>query len=248
MNQPGAMSPMRPAAWTDEIHEAAKQHTAQCYPAEAVGLVEDGAYVPLENKSETPTQDVCLGDDDLLRAAAAEVFFHSHPDGVGSPSESDMIYQAQLGIPCVVMVWPLYDCFWWGDMLERAPIIGRGFRHGVHDCYSLVRDWYAEKMDVKLVDQPRSWNWWSKENGQDHYRANFEKAGFRQIDPREATEVGDGLLMAFNYSVPMHGAIVIERDLILHHPAGIKPVDPTRISCLVPRTRYMRHVVMALRR
>ena len=54
--------------------------------------------------------------------------------------------------------------------------------------------------------------------------------------------------MAFNYQVPMHGAVVWDRDLILHHPAGMKPVDPTRLSVLAPRTRFIRHVALALRR
>ena len=59
-----------------------------------------------------------------------------------------MRYQQQLGIPFVVMCWPLYDVFWWGDKLPRAPLIGRGFRHGIHDCYSLIRDYYGDTVPV----------------------------------------------------------------------------------------------------
>lgn len=247
MNQPGAMSPTRPSAWTDAIHQAAKQHTGDAYPHEAVGIAERGEYVRLENRSAEPGKDVALSDEDLMRVASADVFFHSHPDGLGCPSESDMRYQAQLGIPFVVMCWPLYDVFWWGDELAMAPLLGRGFRHGVHDCYSLVRDYYRSERRILLPDQARSWDWWSKASGQDHYRAHFEEAGFHKIDVRDATQPGDGLLMSFAYAVPMHGAVVMDRDLIMHHPAGVKAVDPTRLSCLVPRTRYLRHVTMALR-
>jgi proteasome lid subunit RPN8/RPN11 len=242
------MSPQRPAAWTDAAHEAAKQHTADAYPQEAVGIVEGGQYVRLDNRSTDPTKDVALSDEDLLRVAKAEVFFHSHPDGVGSPSASDMRYQMQLAIPFVVMCWPLYDVFWWGDQLTPAPLIGRGFRHGVHDCYSLLRDYYVEKFGVRLIDEPRDWNWWDDKQGLDLYRQHFDAAGFRVIDKREATQVGDGLLMSFNYRVPMHGAVVWDNDLILHHPAGMKPVDPTRLSVVAPRSRFIRHVALALRR
>jgi proteasome lid subunit RPN8/RPN11 len=242
------MSPQRPAAWTDAVHAAAKQHCADAYPQEAVGIVEGGQYVRLDNRSTEPTKDVALSDDDLLRVAKAEVFFHSHPDGVGSPSASDMRYQMQLAIPFVVMCWPLYDVFWWGDQLTPAPLIGRGFRHGVHDCYSLLRDYYVEKFGVRLIDEPRDWNWWDDKQGLDLYRQHFDAAGFRVIDKREATQVGDGLLMAFNYRVPMHGAVVWDNDLILHHPAGLKAVDPTRLSVVAPRSRFIRHVALALRR
>jgi proteasome lid subunit RPN8/RPN11 len=241
--------PERPAAWTDAVHEAAKLHTAQCYPQEAVGIVEGGDYVPLENHSTEPTKDVVLDDAALLRVAQAEVFFHSHPDGMGCPSESDMAYQMQLGIPFVVMVWPLWDVFWWGDMLKPAPLLGRGFRHGVHDCYSLLRDYYATVRNEPLIDQPRDWNWWDPRFGKglDLYRDYFDKAGFRKIPVAEATQPGDGLMMSFNYKVPMHGMVVWDRDMLLHHPAGMRPVDPTRLSVLVPRSRFLRHASFALR-
>jgi cell wall-associated NlpC family hydrolase len=159
-----------------------------------------------------------------------------------------MRYQMQLAIPFVVMCWPLYDVFWWGDQLAPSPLIGRGFRHGVHDCYSLLRDYYVEKFGVRLIDEPRDWNWWDDKQGLDLYRQHFDAAGFRVIDKREATQVGDGLLMSFNYRVPMHGAVVWDNDLILHHPAGMKPVDPTRLSVVAPRSRFIRHVALALRR
>src|SRR6476661_4121625 len=107
------------------------------------------------------------------------------------------------------MVWPLYDVFWFGDQLTPAPLIGRGFRHGVHDCYSLLRDYYRSERNDPIIDQPRDWNWWDARrpggngNRLDLYRDYFDKAGFRKIPVNEAIEPGDGLMMAFNYAVPM---------------------------------------------
>jgi proteasome lid subunit RPN8/RPN11 len=245
------LSPARPNAWTPEIHEAAKAHTAECYPAEAVGFVDQhGEYVRLRNESADPSKDVVLSDENVLRVAAeARVFFHSHPDGLGCPSESDMTYQQQLAIPFVVMVWPLYDVFWWGDQLKPAPLLGRGFRHGVHDCYSLLRDYYATVRGEPLIDQPRDWNWWDSRNPnpRDLYRDYFDKAGFVKIPVNEATKPGDGLMLSFNYRVPMHGMVVWDNDMLLHHPAGMRAVDPTRLSVLVPRSRFLRHASFALR-
>ena len=34
------------------------------------------------------------------------------------------------------------DPIMWGDQLPIAPLIGREFRHGTSDCYTLVRDAY----------------------------------------------------------------------------------------------------------
>jgi cell wall-associated NlpC family hydrolase len=239
------LSPTFPAAWTRAIAEAAYAHAMAVFPQEAAGFVEGDAFVPLDNVSKTPEADVYLSDADLLRVAGAQLFFHSHPDAIGCPSEQDMIYQQQLGIPFVVMALPLYDLFCFGDGLVRAPLIGRGFRHGVHDCYSLIRDWYTERGITKLWDQPRGWEWWSKK--QNLYVENFAAAGFDQIAQSEATRTGDVVLFSFNYGVPMHGGLVIDKDLILHHASGIRPVDPTRLSTMVPRLRMIRHATMALR-
>jgi proteasome lid subunit RPN8/RPN11 len=240
------LSPVFPATWTHAIAEAAYTHAVEVYPQEAAGIVEHGAYVRLDNRSATPGEDVKLSDDELIRVAQADVFFHSHPDALGVPSEHDMVYQKQLGIPFVVMCLPTYDCFAWGDTLERAPIIGRGFRHGVHDCYSLVRDWYREAGIVDLDEWPRGWEWWTR--GQNLYRDNFEATGFTPIAVSEATQPGDGLLFAFNFKVPMHAAIVVDKDLLIHHASGVRAVDATRLSTLVPRARLVRHAVMAVRR
>jgi proteasome lid subunit RPN8/RPN11 len=240
------MSPAFPEAWTHAVAEAAYSHAVEVYPREAAGVVEVGAYQRLDNVSRTPEQDVLLSDADLVRVGAAELFFHSHPDGLGCPSEHDMIYQQQLGIPFVVMVLPHYDVFCFGDMLARAPLIGRGFRHGVHDCYAVMRDWFAEAGMTGFPDQPRGWEWWTKQGGKNLYMA-FEEHGFERIDLSEPPKRGDVALFKFRFEVPMHGAVVIDRDLLLQHVSGINAVDATRLSSLVPRARLARHITMALR-
>ena len=239
------MGPTMPHAWTDEIDAAARAHAVELFPKEAAGIVINGQFEPLENLSETDEDDVLLSEADLLRVAEAQVFFHSHPNGLGSPSAHDMTYQQQLGIPFVILALPDADMFAFGDQLAPAPLIGRGFRHGVQDCYGLMRDWWRQR-GVDLPDYPRDWSWWLK--GQNLYQENFEAAGFQRIDPALAHQEGDVLLFNFNHKVPMHGGLVMPGGLMLHHAAGIKAVDPTRLSAMVPRIRYQPHISMALRR
>lgn len=238
------MCPPMPHTWTTEVDDAARAHALAQFPKEAAGIVTGGQFEPLENVSTDAENDVLLTDDDLVRVAGADVFFHSHPNGIGCPSEHDMIYQAQLGIPFVVMALPDADVFAFGDPLGAQPLLGRGFRHGVHDCYGLMRDWYRLR-GVDVPDFPREWGWWLK--GKSHYLDQFETHGFKRIHPTEATVEGDVLLFNFNFRVPMHGALVMPGGLLLHHAAGIKPVDPTRMSALVPRARYFHHATYALR-
>jgi cell wall-associated NlpC family hydrolase len=236
--------PKFPATWTPDIRKAARMHAELSYPKEAAGFVKGDAYVALLNRSSTPHDDVVLDDADQLRVAEADLFFHSHPDGLGCPSESDMRYQLQLGIPFVITVWPQGDEFCFGDQLDRAPLVGRAFRHGVHDCYSLIRDWF-HLQGVDLPTGPRGWEWWLK--GQQLYIDNFPGAGFEQIALGDATRPGDLVLSAFQNKTPMHGALIYDDHLLLHHIAGVRPVDITRLSAVVPRVRWVRFATMALR-
>lgn len=239
------MCPTMPRAWTPAVDLLARNHALEVYPREAAGIVTDGQLELLHNISDTPENEVLLSDADAMRVANAQVFFHSHPNSTGVPTAHDMTYQQQLGIPFVILALPDPDLFAFGEQLAPAPLIGRGFRHGVHDCYALMRDWYRLR-GIDVPDFPREWSWWSA--GQNLYLDKMQDAGFAQIDPARATEEGDVLLFAFNYKVPMHGGLVMPGGLMLHHAAGIKPVDPTRLSCTVPRTRYQHHITYALRR
>jgi proteasome lid subunit RPN8/RPN11 len=239
--------PVFPATWTPEIAAAASAHAKAVYPHEAVGIVAAGRYERLVNLSATPGLEALLSDADLLAVAErAALFYHSHPDGPACPSEADMRYQAQLDIPFVIQTWPEGDTFCFGDTLEGAPLLGRAFRHGVHDCYSLIRDWYWLKRQVRLPHEPRDWEWWNR--GRTIYTDGLAGAGFEPIPVAEATREGDGLLFNLRNATPMHAALVMTPDLILHHIAGARPYDPTRLSRLEPRTRWLRWVTMAVRR
>lgn len=242
----GETSKPMPPEFTEAIRAEAIAHAQEVFPEEAAGIVIDGAYERLQNLSPDNENAVGLSDEDLLRVADAQVFFHSHPNGVGSPSEADMTYQLQLGIPFVIAALPHLDVFAFGDQLPRLPLIGRGFRHGVHDCYSLIRDWWQEVRGVDHPEFPREWQWW--EQGKNHYLDHFRTWGFREIPRDQAFEAGDIVLFQFHYKVPMHAGVVLSRDLILHHAAGAKPVDATRLSAPVPRSRYGHLISHALRK
>ena len=75
---------------------------------------------------------------------------------------------------------------------SSLPYVGREFVHGVVDCYSLVRDWYAREWGIELRDYDRRDQWW--DHGENLYLENFQKEGFHKI-PVEELQRGDALLM-----------------------------------------------------
>lgn len=185
---------------------------------------------------------------DAWRIASGEIpdgalgVFHSHPCGPNAPSGPDMQYAYTSALPQAIAT--LDDVFWFGDGVPVAPFIGRTFRHGVTDCYELIRDTYSELWGVSLPYIPREWNWWKR--GDDLYNDGFKDAGFAVIDSTDILP-GDVLLFSIHTAQPMHAAIWLGRDLILHHMSGKNPYDPERLSKIESIDRWGRFITKALR-
>lgn len=230
--------------YADQIRDASKA----AYPQEAVFLITPGECRPVKNIADDPTKTFRV--DKRTMAAAVKrgllAVVHSHPDFPDCPSEADMRGQLTTGVPWGIVATDGESATpirWWGHD-ERAPLIGRGFVHGITDCYSLIRDYYAMELGIELPEFPRSWEWWR--NGQDLYREGFAQAGFRRIEQQEARP-GDMWLAQLRSDVPSHGGIVLEHGLCLHHPSANKPVDPERISRREPIGRWLPYITHWLR-
>lgn len=159
--------------------------------------------------------------------------------------------QEAWGVPFVVLPLddggPIGPAFAWGHG-EVLPYEGRPFRHGIHDCYALIRDWYAGQRGVALDDFPRDWEWWAMNPPLDLYAQGFASQGFTEIPLAEAVQEGDLIFYAIRSAVVQHAAIVIDQHRILHHPAGLREYDLTRRSTMDLRASWMRFARMAVRR
>lgn len=239
-------APTMPPLWTPAIAAAAMAHAQNDAPNEAIGCITADGYVPLANVSKDPANAAQLSNGDMVTACSSLALYHSHPDGLACPSESDMRFQQQMAMPFIIQPLPFGEAFAFGDELERAPLVGRGFRHGVHDCWSCCRDWFHAEAGIELINPPRGWEWWNKP-GFDLYGSGFEAAGFRAIPISEAVRPGDGLLLDLGAGRLQHAAVVLDRDTILHHLTGRFAFDPSRPSARTIRSRFVRFARMAVR-
>ncbi len=201
----------------------------------------------MENVATSPAEHVAVSEADTVRALASELVFHSHPDGIACPSAADMIAQEGFGVPFVIQ--PIgkagpEDPFPFGTSLPPEPLTGRAFRHGVFDCYTVIRDWYRVVRNVELPVIPRDWEWWLR--GENLYDSGWSAAGFSGVAV-EAVRPGDCLLFQIKSKVPNHAALVLPGGLILHHIAGMVPVDTTRLSSREPIQKWLRFAVRGLR-
>lgn len=209
-----------------EAHEAFKAHVIAQYPKEACGLLIDGVYVPQDNISETPERTFRIAPEALIRSGSMDLqaVLHSHPYDLRVapayppewPSTADMRSWIAMGIPwgiCATEGEGITQLVWLDDA-NPAPLLGREFIHGVHDCYSIVRDWFKLQRSVTLPNFARGMDWW--ETGADLYDENFERAGFVTIPFEEAT-VGDCVLFKVRSPVTNHAAVITGENEILHH-------------------------------
>ena len=230
-----------------------RAHAAACYPEESCGLVLWDDYVPRPNVHPDPRRHFRMAPGVLTGAKVKiQALVHSHPAPAAPPYPSyrDMAQQIAMDVPWVIV--PVAESgaagepFVWGDGSRVPALLGRGYRWGVTDCYSVIRDWYRLTCGVALPAVAREWGYWQADGAVDLYLAHCEAAGFTTVAPA-AAEVGDVAL----YTLPgmhaaHHASVVISPGKILHHPAR-KPFDPARLSLTEPLARYQQYVTHVLR-
>lgn len=187
---------------------------------EACGLliIEKGKeqLVICKNKAEYDHQFILDPQDYADASDRGQVIgvVHSHPFGSSEPSEADKVGCAQSGlkwhiVACTSGEWTTIE-----PNEYKAPLVGREWCHGLLDCYSLIRDYYKQELNLEIPDFDREFEWWLK--GQDLYENNYQSAGFVEINIDEIKK-HDVILMQLQSVVINHGGIYLGNELFLHH-------------------------------
>ncbi|MFL9933621.1 C40 family peptidase [Paraburkholderia sp. RL18-103-BIB-C] len=200
-------------------------------PRECCGVIVREAfgaltYLACTNLAQRTEHFIIDGADYARAEDTGEVvaIVHSHVYEPPEPSLADRTGIERSKLPWLIVNHPLGTHRVIRPEGFSAPLLGRPFVHGVHDCYALVRDYYATQ-GVSLNDYPRSWGWWDDPQGPDLYRENFAIEGFVQIatgfdDARAKLREHDLILMQIRAPRENHMAVYLGNSVILHHLIG----------------------------
>lgn len=195
---------------------AIKEHALNSYPNECCGVIKNDIYVPCENKHKQPKNNFKI-DHEIIAQSGIDAIVHSHTNGRNWPSEIDLRSQAQIGLPWVIVCCDSGGCtdlFIFGDGYIQ-PLIGRPFRFGVTDCYTLIRDYYKEILGLKF--SPFFYE--GSKNCADYadlYTRHLYEYGFKK---KSVLKNHDILTFSVN-NVDCHAGVYLGDGIFMHHLEG----------------------------
>jgi cell wall-associated NlpC family hydrolase len=159
-----------------------------------------------------------------------------------APSEADRVACEASGLPWFIVAVAKDDAgeVAAGELVGFAPegyaaqLLGRPFAHGVLDCYSLVRDWYARERGITLPDFHRDDGWWEAGKSGDLYMDHYAEAGFRPLASSEAIAPGDVVLMQIRSDRANHAGVFIGTQALTEAP-DLFPVPDAMLHHLYGR-------------
>lgn len=194
---------------TAEQRLAMRTYAERAYPRETCGFILiDGTVVECQNTSDEPDTFVMSVQDTADYIDDAKACWHSHANYSGF-SPADIKACKALNMPYAVWNCGGSEAFWL-DPSQNAGLIGRSWNYGVYDCYSAVRDWYKQQMDVEMGDYPRRYEGEWSARGFTHFEDNFAAEGFAKLPAGVDLIRGDVILFRIRNQAACNHVAVVE--------------------------------------
>ena len=211
-------------------------------PREGCGLVIDNKYIPCKNISKDDNSFTIGVEDYLagLKRGKIQCLIHSHNDGHDA-SKLDVQQQISMDIPWGIINFvnnELDDMVFWGDSVTPLPLAGRVFWYGVHDCYTICRDWWRLK-GYTMSNVIRGGSSYKNDISSFTFE-NMEKVGWYIIDIKDM-QPGDGILFQIRGKKIDHAAIYDGDEFMIHQI--YKKASLSRRELMTSWSSRIKHIV-----
>jgi proteasome lid subunit RPN8/RPN11 len=208
---------------SETIVADALKHTVECRPFEACGVVADGKFYPVEN-TVTTYDAFIMNMRDYLKIAKKhdiEAIVHSHLYAPAIASEADRTMCEATGKPWLIVAWPTEKWIVIEPTGYRAPLVGRDWGWGSHDCYTLVCDALHDFAGLTMPRVGCDWLWWRR--GEDLIIDLAPDLGLVEVDD-EWRHCDIIAMRMFPSPVVNHFGVFLYPDVMLHQQYGRKSV------------------------
>lgn len=199
-------------------------HILKEYPFESCGYIKDGIFIPVKNESPNPVTSFVFSKEVSIELDGfrIEAIIHSHTmrsyfGDPRLPTKLDMHNQEVWKVP-----WGIVHCdgntvselLWFGPPSTKE-LLGRSYMCNLLDCYTIVRDYYWQKLKIVLPIYPREQHW--VDNEPNLLDKSWEGHGFRKLEPNEVLIEHDIILFSIGSYFPNHLGVYLGEEKFLHH-------------------------------
>jgi proteasome lid subunit RPN8/RPN11 len=195
-----------------------KQHALNNPTTEVCGYSLGEQLIITDNVADNPQEDFVIDKSHTLkvkRSKKVKAIYHSHINSNNTFSVEDIKASKRLGIP-YHMYNVQYNQWHSYDPNVVRELEGRPWNYVYSNCYNIIQDYYATKLDIKLGDfYLNSPNEWTKD-GWNEYLDNLELQGFKRVYDLQDHDL---ILIRLGAINPNHAAIITStiNNTIIHH-------------------------------
>lgn len=227
-----------------QIKKEIKEHALRTKPFECNGLIlfNNNCYQVFrcKNLSYYPEDHAILSPLDYVMAEKqGKIVGYYHSQESDSPSLIDNYTAYYHNIYSIVYC--LGSDKFYVIEPELKDFLNKDFNIGVNDCFSLVKNYYKNKLNIYINNYNRGEDWYIKTPK--IIISNFEKEGFKRIKMEDIKE-NDIILFGEEDDIS-HLGIYLRNDMLLHHPRGAKSciehlnhLYKSKISLIVRHNSY----------
>ena len=217
------------------IRESIKSHALEESPLECCGLVldnnESSSTFRCENVSEKPTGHFSIKPSDYLKASrkgTIKAVYHSHNSDNEKFSTNDKLNSQTHQLHYFLYNTKKNTFSFFDYSKNKTLFYARIFRIGTSDCYTVIKEHYAE-LGINLSGENKLGDDWHEKNPHlitELFNLNKNNPDLPIVELPPSTKLQEHDVIVFEFvkgKGPNHVAVYLGNGSVLHHPRNKFP-------------------------